>query len=256
MTTVGVVGPDGRDAVERALAAVDDVGATARTGDAKAVLDADLEVVVAIGEPAFLAVARADPTAPILPVAAGRGVRSVPESAVESAVASALSNRTTVERRLLSVAVAGEAVGPAGGESVGPAAFDVTLTTTEPGRISEYSVAAGATTVASFRADGVVVATPAGSQGYARRADGSVVAPELDAVAVVPVAPFAIGHDHWVLDLADPVRLAVEREEVPVSLLVDDREIREVGCDDRVEITPGGSLAIAVVPESQPFFGE
>lgn len=248
MSTVGVVGPDGRDAVERALAAVEDAGATARTGDAASVIDADPEVVVAVGEPAFLAVARADASVPVLPVGVGRGVRSVPESAVESAVAGVLSELTTVERGLLSVAVAGEAVGPA--------AFDVTLTTTEPARISEYSVAAGTTTVAEFRADGVVVATSAGSQGYARRADGPVVAPDLDAVAVVPVAPFAIDLDRWVVGLSEPVRLAVERDEVPVSLLVDDRAVREVDRDDPVEIAPGGSVSVAVVPESLPFFGE
>ena len=246
MTTVGVVGPDERDAVQHALAAVEDSGATARTGDATTVIDADPEVVVAVGEPALLARARAGVDVPVLPIAAGHGVQSVPESDVRSAVASLLAERATVEHRLLSVSVAGEAVGPA--------VFDVTLTTTEPGRISEYSVATDTTAVAAFRADAVVAATPVGSQGYARRADGPVVAPDIEAVAVVPVAPFATDLDRWVLGLADRVRLAVEREETPVTLLVDDREVGEVDSDDFVAIAPGGTLSIAVVPESQPFF--
>lgn len=248
MTTVGVVGPDGHDAVERALAAVEDAGGTTRVGDAEAVIQADPGAVVTVGEPALLAVLRAGPSSPILPVDAGPGVQSVSGVDVESAVAGLLDTPTTVERTFFSVDVAGEAVGSA--------LFDVTLTTTEPAKISEYSVATGETAVADFRADGVVVATPAGSQGYARRADGAVVSPGLDAAVVAPIAPFAIDLDRWVLDLADPVRVAVEREEVPVTLLVDDREIREVGSDDPVEIRPGGSISIAVVPESQPFFGD
>lgn len=248
MTTVGIVGSEGQDAVERAHEAVEVAGGTPLVGEVATVLEADPEAVVAVGESALLALARAEPDAPVLPVAAGDGVRSVPESEVESAIGNLLADASTVERRLLSVAV--------DGESVGPALFDVTLTTTEPARISEYGVATGSTTVAIFRADGVVVATPAGSQGYARHADGPVVAPELDAVVVAPVAPFAIDLDRWVLDLDEEVQLAVEREEASVSLLVDDRQVGEVTGENAVEIAAGGSLSLAVVPESQPFFGE
>lgn len=248
VSTVGIVGPEGHDAVERARTAIAETSTTATTGDAASVLDADPEAIVAVGEPALLAVARAEPTVPVLPVDAGRGIQSVPKSDIESAVSALLADISTVERRLLSVGV--------DGESVGPALFDVTLTTTEPGEISEYGIGTGQTAVASFRADGVVVATPAGSQGYARNADGPIIAPELDAVVVAPVAPFAIDLDHWVLADSEPVRLAVEREEASVSLLVDDRQVREVDSDEPVDITGGGSLSIAVVPGSQPFFGE
>lgn len=248
VSTVGIVGPDDRVAVERAHAAVTESGATVRGGDVAAVLESDPEVIVAVGEPALLAIARTEPTIPVLPVGAGPGVRSVPDSAIESAVSTLLTDFSTVERQLLSVAV--------DGESIGPALFDVTLTTTEPGKISEYGVYTGQSRVGSFRADGVVVATPAGSHGYARNADGPIVAPSLDAVVVAPIAPFAIDLDHWVLADSEPVRLAVEREEASVSLLVDDRQVREIDSEEAVEITTGGSLSIAVVPESQPFFGE
>lgn len=249
--TVGVVAADdgaGERAGERAVAAVEDAGEAVHAGDARSVADADPEYVVAVGESALLSVARERPTAPVLPVAVGRGFQSVPEDALASGVASLFEGHTPSERRLLSVEV--------GGETVGPAVLDVALFATEPGRISEYSVSTGSTTVARFRADGVVAATPAGSQGYARCADGPVAAPSIDAAVVVPVAPFAIDLDQWVLDLADPLRLAVEREEASVTLQVDGREVREVGRDDPVEIGDGGSFTIAVVPESQGFFGE
>lgn len=246
--TVGIVGPDDTDAVERSVEVIESGGRDATIGDAESVLETGVDAILTFGESAFLSVARAGPSVPILPVDAGRGIESVPEMDLESAVAHLFSDRSDVARSLFGVDVAGE--------PTGRAVLDVTLTTSEPAKISEFGVYSGETAVANFRADGVVVATPVGSQGYARRAGGPAVSPDLTAAVVVPIAPFAIDLDRWVLDLAAPVRVAVEREEVPVTLQVDDRAIGEVRQDDPVEIRLDGSFTLAVVPESQPYFDD
>ncbi|WP_394351524.1 hypothetical protein [Halobacterium bonnevillei] len=49
------------------------------------------------------------------------------------------------------------------------------MVTAEPARISEYAVETGTERVDEVRADGVVAATPAGSHGYARDADGPLL---------------------------------------------------------------------------------
>jgi len=81
------------------------------------------------------------------------------------------------------------------------AAMDAMLVTSTPARISEYVVRAGDEHVTTVRADGVVIALPAGHSGCARAADDPVVAPEAGVVAVVPVAPFATDPDHWVVPI-------------------------------------------------------
>lgn len=238
------------DSTERADAVrstVEHSATTVVSGDVSTVLDTDLDAVVAVGEPAVLDLVRAGVSTPILPVEAGRGIESVARGDVDAAVRRLVDGDWwTFERQLLSVSV--------DGNHVGPALMDVMLVTTEPARISEYGVATGEMRVSQFRADGVVVATPAGSHGYARNADGPLVAPEVDAATVVPVAPFAIDTDHWLLGLTDTITLTVERDESDVSLLVDDRDVRQVTVDEPVEITNGGNIQFVGVLERSSFF--
>jgi len=94
----------------------------------------------------------------------------------------------------------------------------------------------------------MVVATPAGSVGYARAAGGPVVGPGAGVAVVVPVGPYAVGRDRWVL--APPLGVTIERDEGAVTLFVDGREVSPVEPDDTVEVTAGGRLPVAVVPEA------
>ncbi|MFW6318089.1 MAG: ATP-NAD kinase, partial [Halorubrum sp.] len=113
------------------------------------------------------------------------------------------------------------------------AAFDVALVTAEPARISEFEVDFVEGPNESFRADGVVVATPLGSDGYANAAGGPIVEPGAG-LAVAPIAPFSTGTDARIV--ADRLSLSVERETESVALVIDGRE--------RGVVTPHRSIAI------------
>lgn len=235
---VGVVGAD-TDAV---VAAVEAAGGSPTVGPARTVVD-DSDALVAVGESALLAVARASPSVPVLPVAAGRGVESVPREAVDEAAEALLAEEfERAAHPLLDVSVADS--------TRARALLDVMLVSAEPAQISEYSVESGDRRVARFRADGVVLATPAGSSGYASSAGGPVLSPRTDAAAVVPVAPFETDIDHWVVP-TDQLRVAVERDETAVHLLADDRVVGPVDPDEPVSVTADGTLSIAVVAASR-----
>ncbi|WP_459195011.1 NAD(+)/NADH kinase [Halosimplex sp. J119] len=235
---VGVVGAD-TDAV---VAAVEAAGGTPAVGPARNVVD-DSDVVVAVGESALLAVARASPAIPVLPVAAGRGVESVPLEAVDEAVEALLADKfERTAHPVLDVSVADS--------TRASAVLDVMLVSAEPAQISEYSVESAGRRVARFRADGVVLATPAGSSGYASSAGGPVLSPRTDAAAVVPVAPFETDTDHWIVP-TEEVRVTVERDETTVHLLADDRVVGPVDPDEPVSVTADGTLSIALVAASR-----
>jgi len=237
---VGVVGPADA-AVERA---VREAGGDPTPGAAADVTDTGF--VVAVGEPALLAVARASPDVPVLPVAAGRGVRSVPRDAVEPALAALLAGEYTREAHPILDARVGD-------RTAVRALTDVMLASAEPAQISEYTVRAGGERVARFRADGVVLATPAGSTGYARTAGGPVVPPEADVLTVVPVSPFSTDVDHWVLPLGD-VTVSVERDETDIHLVADDRVVGLVDRSEPAEISSTDTLTVAVVESSRSCF--
>ena len=235
---VGVVGSD----TDEVVAAVEAAGGDALVGRASRVVG-ESRALVAVGEPALLAVARASPSVPVLPVAAGRGVRSVPRDEVDGAVGSLLADdfeRTS--HPILDVCLADRLRGQA--------LLDVMLVSTEPAQISEYAVDSRDNRVARFRADGVVVATAAGSSGYGSAAGGPVLAPDTDAAAVVPVAPFETDIDHWVVP-AEGLTLSVERDDTTVHLLADDRVVGSVAPGEPLTLAHGESLTVAVVAESR-----
>jgi NAD+ kinase len=216
-------------------------GVVARTVAADAPADADsdrVDAVFAVGEAAFLAAATPSASVPVLPVDAGYGRHSLPGSAVGRAVeAIRIGEARVVEHPTLAVRVDGDAVGEA--------VADATLMTSEAARISEYAVVDGSGRVDSFRADGVVAATPLGSAGYARAAGGPVVARGAG-VAVVPVSPYATETDVWVL--RPPVALSVRRDDADVSLALDGVVKRRIEPRVRVEIARGEAVSLLRVP--------
>jgi len=194
-------------------------------------------VVFAVGEPSLLAVARHCPETPIAPIAAGIGRYDVSTAAVTAVVDAAPDDLRTVAHPLLDVTVAGE--------HVGTAVADVTLLTAAPARISEFGINSADGWAETVRADGVVVATPLGSTGYARDAGGSVLAPETGLVTV-PISAYAMHVRPWVL--RPPVSVSVERDEADVTLRLDHRVVRSAPPDVPIDVEAGERLSL-VAPQ-------
>lgn len=224
------------EAIERSAA-----GATVRPDGRTA--DADL--VVADGRSGLVDAVRTTADTLVLPVEAGTGVRSVPRDAVGRAVADVAAGAVErVQRPVLSVRFDDRGI---------PALFDVTLVTTEPARISEYAVHTGERRIEGFRADGVVVATPAGSREYAAAAGSPVIDPDCAVVSVTPIAPFVTDADGWILP-NESVTLSVERDEGDVSVVVDGRDEGTVSVDTATHVSRSGAVDIAVVEASTDFY--
>ncbi|RZH68648.1 NAD(+)/NADH kinase [Natrinema altunense] len=252
---VGVVDAetDAIDAIEIDTAlesAVADADGTITSGTLESVLAAEPSVLVTGGEATLSAVARAGVDIPVVPVGPLTGIESVDRRRLPAALEAALDGRAVRRER----PVLGVVLEPVDGdERHAPtirerALFDVTLITDEPARISEYSLRDRGSDVATFRADGVVAATPAGSHGYASAVDAPQLSPAVDAVAVAPIGPFVTQTRRWVLP-PDALTFAVEREEGDASLVVDGRSVGAVTVDSRVSVSSAGSLTMLAVPD-------
>lgn len=238
-TTIGIVAPETDPG--HIVEAVTDAGGVADIGSVD--IAADVDVVVAVGDVALSALTRETVSTPILPV----GVEGIESSSLDTI-------RTTIERVLT-----GEfetrnrpLVRVETGERSGHALFDVSLVTAEQASISEFTVEMLASDamgvdepVARVRADGVVVATPVGSRGYARAAGGPVVVPGSDVFSVIPISPFATDPDHWVLPLSG-LSLTVERDETEVTVSVDGHALCTVAPGTTVRLVRDGSLSLVV----------
>lgn len=253
---IGIIEQGASDGVvDRAVRTVRNAGGTPVVGTAAellgtdpSVLDAEPDAVVAFGERAFLSAGRIAGSVPLLPVEAGAGVRSISEGTIESSLKTLVTESVElVDQCRYEVAV--------DGTSTNTIVSDAMLVTEEPARISEYSIHTAGSRVAQFRADGVVVATPSGSHGYAAAARGPTLAPGTGIVAV-PIAQFATDRDSWVLGPNEPITLRIERDDGPVELLVDDCRDQLVDAGTDITLTPGAPLRIVTVAESEPYWQE
>jgi NAD+ kinase len=246
---VGIVkSPTGdEDRADRIETAVVQAGGSPIVGDVQDIMGGSTDWIVADGEGALLSLARSGSAGPVLPVEAGRGVQSVPIDAVERAMESVVAGQPdTIDRTLLRADLNGNSA---------LALFDVSFVTTEPARISTFTVKSGETFVEEFRGDGVVLATPAGSRGYASRAGGPTIDPGTGVVGVVPVAPFATNTTDWILEAAN-LQVTADCAEAEVTMYADDLEVGVVPCDEFVTISTAGRMALFVVPESRSFYDD
>lgn len=233
---IGVVGPESR--AEELAASID--GVELATEEADELLAARPELVVAIGEPAASALVDAGVDVPVLPVAAGPGLESVSAERVGAVLDSgAETGFHTVQRPILEATIDGAVCGRG--------LLDAMLVTSEPARISEYAVESTGW-AERFRADGVVVSTPAGSHGYSRAVGGPVLDPGAECLAVIPVAAFSLRSTVRVVDAGATLAASVERDESDVSLLVDGRDRGHVPPRSPVTVRVSGSVATVVDP--------
>ncbi|MES3516067.1 MAG: ATP-NAD kinase [Natronomonas sp.] len=236
--SIGVLGDE---ALVESVAAA---GAEPVTGTVSTV--SDLAAVVVSGESALLELAHSGTDATVLAVSPTvSGLRSVEPADVTAACERLLADDYTIDGHSLLAA--------ASSSTTAHALLDVTLLTAESARISEYSISLDGERLTRFRADGVVVSTPAGSSGYGRAAGGPLVTPAADSLAAAPISPFSIDSNRWVLP-TDGVSLAVERDEAEVLLCVDGDAVAEVRPETPVRIDAVDRLEVAVVPESTPVF--
>jgi NAD+ kinase len=76
-------------------------------------------------------------------------------------------------------------------------------------RLVRLEVRVGGERLATFNADGVIVATPTGSTAYALSAGGPIVSPHAECLLVVPVSPHMIFSRAVVLSPQDEVEIRV-----------------------------------------------
>jgi NAD+ kinase len=105
-------------------------------------------------------------------------------------------------------------------------------------RIIEVAVSVNGRPLATYRTDGIIVASPLGSTAYSLSSGGPVVDPSLDALILTPVAPHSLLTRAVVLapDAVVTLEVAVDR---PARVNVDGRELCTVDPGEAVAIRKG-----------------
>ena len=131
---------------------------------------------------------------------------------------------------------------------------DVVINKSVLARIIELEAYFNGKFVNSFRADGLIVATPTGSTAYNLSAGGPVVYPSMNAIVVTPICPFTLSNRPIVVpdDAQIELRLKTEKEEVSVTL---DGQIGfPLAVGDRVLIHKSKTTFNLVQPANRNYF--
>jgi NAD+ kinase len=153
---------------------------------------ADLAIVVG-GDGTLLHIAReiASQNIPLAGINLGRlgFLVDIPREDMDEILREILNGNYQQEERILlhaSLSRAGKVIHSA------EALNDVVVSKGELARLIEFETLVDDTHVNTARADGIIVATPTGSTAYALSANGPILAPELEAIALVPICPHTL----------------------------------------------------------------
>ncbi|NHZ70605.1 MAG: NAD(+) kinase [Proteobacteria bacterium] len=225
--------PQAETIARRLIAALGGTGVEA--GEATS----DPEVVVAIGGDGTVLAAAAlalELDIPVCGVNVGRvGYLAEFEEGEIDDLASAIASDTFAVEPHNTLAV------EAGGHT-GFAINDVVLEKVVSQRIIEVAVRVNGRDLASYRTDGMIVATPLGSTAYSLSAGGPVVDPSLDALILTPVAPHSLLTRPIVLAPDAVVTLSVQVSR-PARINIDGRELCIVQPGAEVRILRGPATA-------------
>jgi NAD+ kinase len=172
---------------------------------------ADLAIVLG-GDGTMLSIARrlAPHGVPLIGVNLGRlgFLTDIPLTGLEPTLGAMLDGQYTEERRtLLAVTIA-----RADGSSAhAPALNEVVVNRGGLGSMIECAVEIDGRFVYAMRADGVIVATPTGSTAYSLSTGGPIIAPEVPAFALVPIAPHALTHRPIAVPDSSTIEITVSR---------------------------------------------
>jgi NAD+ kinase len=131
---------------------------------------------------------------------------------------------------------------------------DVVIARGALARVTRLDVAIGPTHVATFIADGLVVASPTGSTGYSFSAGGPIVAPDSRNLIVTPIAAYLSTVRSVVVGPDQVIRCTVV-DAVEAIVSIDGREDVPIAVGDVVEVRALARPIRLVAPEgSQPFW--
>lgn len=120
-------------------------------------------------------------------------------------------------------------------EMLETATNEIAIMSAKPAKIIQFQVYVNDCLLDDMRADGVVFATPTGSTAYAMSAGGPIVSPRVNAIVVVPVAPFKLSSRPWIIpsDSEITIRLSSQKEAV---IAIDGQKSYRIKPEDVVKL--------------------
>lgn len=121
-------------------------------------------------------------------------------------------------------------------------------------RIIEMRVTVGGRFVSTFRADGLIIATPTGSTAYNLSAGGPIIYPTMRAVVLTPICPHMLSNRPIVLPDEEEITIEIVTPRQEVFLTLDGQEGIAVSEKERVVIQKSAQQVNIVQSPNKNYF--
>jgi NAD+ kinase len=125
---------------------------------------------------------------------------------------------------------------------------DVVITNGALARIVQFTVTVDGLPFNTYRADGMIVATPTGSTAYSLSAGGPIVEPTVQVIVLSPISPHTLSNRPVVLRPNATVRMTLGPREEDVLLTVDGQEGVPLAAGDVIEVRRGAPVSLVRSP--------
>lgn len=204
-------------------------------GEGGAVPDVDLVVVIG-GDGALLGAVRAFSARPVPTFGINFGhvgfLATTPASRWREVLADVLEGRGVIEPRMRLAAEVS-----AGGERIASVALnDVVLQRASTEGLLTISLWVERDWVTTYRADGLILATPTGSTAYSLSAGGPVLAPSMGGIIATPLGAQGLSHRPIVLHPDSNLAVVIEGARSDAALVIDGQSTFTISPGDTVQL--------------------
>jgi NAD+ kinase len=131
---------------------------------------------------------------------------------------------------------------------------DVVVNKSALARIIEIKASLNDQFLNSFRADGLIVATPTGSTAYNLSAGGPIIYPSMNAMVITPICPFTLSNRPIVVPDNSVIEVSLITENEEVALTLDGQVGFALQARDRILISKSRTAFNLVQPPNRNYF--
>ena len=132
---------------------------------------------------------------------------------------------------------------------------DIVISASGIAKLIKLDVFIGSKSLVSYRCDGLIISTPTGSTAYSMAAGGPIVDPEMEALIINPICPFALSNRPFVLPSKQPLVISVPaKQRTGVLLTVDGQDTFNLECGDNIFIQQAKEPAMLVFSDRHAYY--
>jgi NAD+ kinase len=131
---------------------------------------------------------------------------------------------------------------------------DIVVLRGSSAKLAELETKVDGRVQATYKADGLIIATPTGSTAYALSAGAPVLAPQSRTLVIAPISPHTLSVRPLVLDDTAVIDIQAPRSRSPLSFSTDGESGFWLKAQDRIRISRYAKDAILLVPPDYDYW--